>query len=92
LHGLDLDERPTWLRRVRGLLRPGGHAVVKAFTDVKRGFGPRGLSAEEMLAAISEGKKTGLGLIALERSSFNLSDAREDLGPHSAWTLIARRQ
>lgn len=91
LHSLDAGDRPRWLDRVRGLLRPGGHALIKQFTDAERGFGPPGLSAAEMLAAIGEGTPSGLELVALERSSFNLSDALDDVGAHSAWTLVARQ-
>jgi SAM-dependent methyltransferase len=91
LHTLDVDERPKWFERVRALVRPGGVVLLKEFTDAQRGFGPPGLSATEMLAAIREGDALGLELVALERSSFNLSDARDDVGEHSAWTLVARR-
>jgi SAM-dependent methyltransferase len=91
LHGLRPPQRPLWLERVRGLLRPGGHLLVKSFTCVERGFGPPGLGARDLLAAIDEGQPAGLDLIALERSSFNLSEARDDLGEHSAWTLVARK-
>lgn len=92
LHTLEVDERPRWLARVRGLLRPGGHALVKEFTSVERGFGPPGLTAAEMLAAIREGEPFGLELVALERSSFNLSGASDHVGPHSTWTLVAQRR
>jgi SAM-dependent methyltransferase len=92
LHTIEPEERPRWLKQVRRLLRKGGHAVIKEFTSVQRGFGPPGLSAKEMLAAIDEGGEQGLHLVALERSSFNLSDQRDDLGPHSAWTLVAERR
>lgn len=91
LHCLEIDERPRWLERVRSLLRPGGIALVKEFAHGERGFGPPGLTAREMLAAIREGEPLGLTLVALERSSFNLSASLDGAGAHSAWTLVARR-
>jgi len=90
LHSLEVGQRPRWLERVRELLRPGGHAVVKAFTTGERGFGPPGLTAAEMLSAIREGDRMGLDLISLELSRFNLSDV-DQAREHSAWTLVARR-
>lgn len=92
LHTLEIDERPRWLDRVRRLLRPGGYALIKEFTQVERGFGPPGLTSSDMLAAIDEGDTEGLELVALERSSFNLSEAQDHAGEHSAWTLVARRR
>ncbi|MEZ5330784.1 MAG: class I SAM-dependent methyltransferase [Thermoanaerobaculia bacterium] len=90
LHTLEPEDRPRWLDRVRGLLRPGGALVLKAFTAEPRGFGPPGLTAAETLGAIREGEPDGLRLVDLARSSFNLADRPDVTGAHSAWTLVAR--
>jgi SAM-dependent methyltransferase len=91
LHALGPADRPRWLAQVRTLLRPGGWVVAKEFTAVPRGFGPPGLTAADMLAAIREGQPDGLRLVELALSSFNLSDEPGLAGSHSAWTLVARR-
>lgn len=87
LHSLDPGDRPRWRRVVTETLRPGGLLLVKAFDErPARSFGPAGLSAAAMVAALGEPVSGGLELRALLRTRFP-----NHSGDHGAWTLAARR-
>ena len=88
LHTLEPSERAIWRSAVVRALRPGGSVVVKCFDPrPPRGFGPPGLTAQDLVDTLGAPEPGGLGLELLRRGHFAGHFDRD----HAAWTAMALR-
>ena len=86
LHTLEPKQRPAWRRVVTQSLVPDGLLVFKCFDVVPpRNFGPRGMTAAEVVATLGEVEAGGLELHSITRTRFH----HEEL--HATWTVVAHR-
>lgn len=88
LHTLEPRDRARWRTTVVRALRPGAAVIFKCFDSrPARGYGPPGLSAQDIVDALGPPQAGGLGLERLRRSRFPGHDEHT----HAAWTALAVR-
>jgi cyclopropane fatty-acyl-phospholipid synthase-like methyltransferase len=86
-HALSDEHRAVWVRRLAGLLAPGGAYVMLCFSDkVPGAFGPRRISEAELTAAFTD--EAGFSELTVEPAKL---EAAVGPGEVDAWLVRARR-